>query len=160
MDDNLGDKILKEYMNRTNKQDIITKLDITESIYDSWEKINKTQLKKINLYLEQKQIKSKLKIRNIPEINFDSESSMDDSDADSDTDNKFLRKEPGYEHQQIQTDKRTTSLLHRKNQIQEKINKLIDLENNKKIGQNEFRQAMNILQDEMDKLVKTNFVML
>lgn len=156
MNDNLGDKILKEYMNKTSKHDIITKLNVTESIYDSWEKINKTQLKKINLYLEQKQMKSKLKIRNIPELNSDSESSTieTETDSESDVDNKFLRKEPGYEHQQIQTDKRTTTLLHRKNQIQEKINKLIDLENNKKIGQNEFRQAMNILQDEMENVNK------
>lgn len=155
MDDNLGDKILKEYMNRTSKHDIITKLDITESIYDSWEKINKTQLKKINTYLEQKQMKSKLKIRNVPEINFDSDSESSAVETDSDVDdNKFLRKEPGYEHQQTPTDKRTTTLLHRKNQIQEKINKLIDLENSKKIGQNEFRQAMNILQDEMENVNK------
>jgi hypothetical protein len=141
-------------MNRTSKHDIITKLDITDSIYESWEKINKTQLKKINLYLEKKQMKSKLKIRNIPEINCDSDSSTIDTDPDSDMDNKFLRKEPGYEHHQIHIDKRTTTLLHRKNQIQEKINKLIDLENNKKIGQNEFHKAMNILQDEMENVNK------
>ena len=152
MDDNLGDKILKEYMNGTSKSDIITTLNITEQIYDSWAKINKIQLKRINDYMEKQQLKSKLKIRNIPpELNFDSSDELSDIETDSDSDNKFLHKEPGYEHYLPTTDKR---IMYRKNHIQDKINKLSELNDHKKIGATEYMQAMNILQTEMDNINK------
>lgn len=153
MDENLGDRILKEYMKKTSKPELLKKLDITESIYESWLRINRAQLKKIDLYIEQQHLKSKLKIRNLPEINFDS---SEDSDTDSDTNNRFLRKEPGPEHSTTtipsSSDKRTTILTHRKSKIQKKINQLIDLESEGKIGQNEYNKAMDMLRDEMENV--------
>ncbi len=150
MDDNLGDKILKEYMNGISKSDILTKLEITEKLYDSWVKVNRAELKKVDSYLEKQQLKSKLKIRNLPELNFDSSSELSsDIETDSDTDNKFLHKEPGYEHYLPKTDKR---IEHRKNHIQDKINKLFELKERNKIGSSEFVQAMTILQNEMDNI--------
>ena len=88
MDDFLGDKILKEYMNGLSKDEIISNLQISENTYNYWEKINKSELKRINQFLEKQKLKNVLKIKTIPELEFDS-----DDDDITIHHNKFLHKE-------------------------------------------------------------------
>lgn len=151
MDTNLGDKILREYMKQTSKEDILQKLEIDDTVYYTWLKINKTELERIDDYLQKKKLKSKLKIRNIPELN---DSDIESDGEDSDTSNKFLYKEPSPAEYQVHQQKKIVTLQHRRNIIQDKMNRLNDLETSKKIGHNEYLQAIKILNDEMDNVNK------
>jgi hypothetical protein len=149
METNLGDKILKEYMKQTSKEEIIQKLEIDESMYNSWQQINKSVLDKIDEQLQKKKLRSTLKIRNIPEIDDDDE---DEEEEEGVVQNKFLYKEPiplDYQHHQ---QKKIMTLQHRKNQIQDKMNRLNDLESQKKIGHSEYLHAIKILNDEMENV--------
>ena len=139
MDDNLGDQILKEYMKCTSKSDILKKLNINDSIYDSWIKINRNELKKIDTYIEKQNIKLKLKIRNLPELNIESE-----SETDSDVENN-LYKEPTIDK---------AVLIRRKTDIHKKINKLTELLNEGRLNQSEFDKAKTLLQDEINHINK------
>jgi hypothetical protein len=148
METHLGDKILKEYMKQTSKEEIIQKLNIDETMYNSWQQINKSVLDKIDEHLQKRKLRSTLKIRNIPEMD------DDDEEEDSTVQNKFLYKEPiplDYQHHQ---QKKIMTLQHRKNQIQDKMNRLNDLESQKKIGHNEYLHAIKILNDEMENVNK------
>lgn len=149
METNLGDKILKEYMKQTSKEEIIQKLEIDESMYNSWQQINKSVLDKIDEQMQKKKLRSVLKIRHVPEIDDD-----DDEEDEGTVQNKFLYKEPiplDYQHHQ---QKKIMTLQHRKNQIQDKMNRLNDLESQKKIGHNEYLHAIKILNDEMENVNK------
>lgn len=148
MENNLGDKILKEYMKQTSKEEIIQKLEIDESMYNSWQQINKSVLDKIDEHLQKKKLRSTLKIRNVPEMNDDE----DDEEEENVVHNKFLYKEPiplDYQHHH---QKKMMTLQHRQSQIQDKMNRLNDLVKQKKIGQDEYHHAIKILKDEMDNV--------
>lgn len=149
MENNLGDKILKEYMKQTSKEEILQKLEIDEAMYNSWLQINKSVLDKIDVHLEQKKLRSTLKIKNLP--NFDD---TDEDETEEGNHNKFLYKEPiplDYQHHQH---KKIMTLQHRQNQIQDKINRLNDLVKQKKIGQDEYHHAIKILNEEMDNVIR------
>lgn len=168
--DNLGDQILQEYIKGTNRDDIIEKLKITEDIYTSWEKINRTELSKIDEILEKRRMNKKLKIKSIPII----DSECDDSDEDvivhtpPPSKGQFLKKESRVVHeyaQQIsqameQKNQESEKLVQlnalkiKYNELQEKINKLIDLESQKRIGKHEYAKATCILNEELNA-VKT-----
>lgn len=175
--DNLGDQILQEYIKGVSRDDIIKKLNITEDIYTSWEKINRTELSKIDEILEKRRMNKKLKIKSIPLI----DSECDDSDEDGvggvsthhhptspPSKGQFLKKEPRVIHeyaQQIsqameQKNQESEKLVQlntlklKYNELQEKMNKLIDLESQKRIGKHEYTKATCILNEELN-VVKT-----
>lgn len=137
MDDNLGDKILSEYMKNLPKESIINNLMISEEIYNTWKKINKSELKQVDVYLQKQLLKNKLKIKTLP---------VDDDDDDVEVEHVVEV------HEDV--DRKVHALIARKNQIQDKINKLIDLESNKRIGQLEFNKAIQILNDEITLINK------
>lgn len=167
---NLGDHILQEYLKGTPRDDIIEKLNISDEIFMSWEKINKAELSKINEILEKRRMNKNLKITTVPPL--DSE----DSDCNESDDNQnqsihhrpskkqFLKKEPRIIHeyaQQInqameQKNQESEKLIQlgllktKYNELQEKINKLIDLESQKRIGKHEYNRATSILKQELN----------
>jgi len=168
--DNLGDHILQEYIKGVSKDDIIEKLNIPEQIYISWEKINKTELSKIDEILEKRRMNKKLKIKTIPIIDSDCDESDDDVAHFNQTTHhppskgQFLKKEPRIVHeyaQQIsqameQKNQESEKLIQlgilktKYNDLQEKINKLIDLESQKRIGKHEYNRATSILNEELN----------
>lgn len=153
MENNLGDKILKEYMKQTSKEEILQKLEIDEAMYNSWLQINKSVLDKIDAHLEQKKLRSTLKIKNLPNFD-DTDDENEDENEEEKVHNKFLYKEPiPLDYQQHQH-KKIMTLQHRQNQIQDKINRLNDLVKQKKIGQDEYHHAIKILNEEMDNVIR------
>lgn len=169
--DNLGDQILQEYIKGVSRDDIIEKLGITEQIYTSWEKINKTELSKIDAILEKKRLNKKLKIKNVPSL---IDSDCDESDEDDilypisspPSKGQFLKKESRVVHeyaQQIsqameQKNQESEKLVQlnalktKYNELQEKVNKLIDLEEQKRIGKHEYNRATAILFEEINSI--------
>jgi hypothetical protein len=175
---NLGDQILEEYVKGITKEDIINKLNIDDNVYTSWEKINRNELKKIDMILEKHKLNKTLKIKNIPFTDSD----YDDDDEEEEYDNSFsvihpkhshqntkghlLKREPKFVHeiaeqinnameqQTIESEKliQLNQFKTKQHEIQEKMNKLIDLESQKKIGKHEYTKAMSILTNEMNIL--------
>lgn len=141
MDKHLGDVILNEYMTGSSKTDIITKLQIPESTFNYWEKINKTELKRVDQYIEKQKLKEILKIKTVP---IDS----DDEDIPPTHHNKFFHKEPVVE--KVVDNGRIIMIVNRKQQIQEKICKLDDLLNRKVIGELEYNKSLAILNKELN----------
>lgn len=167
MDNNLGDQILQEYIKGSSKEEIITKLDIDEYLFSSWEKINKIDLQKIDNMLEKKRLCKTLKINKIPLIESDYENSDEEAITFSPpTKGQFLKKEPkiiheyaqqinqAMEQKTLESEKLTqlNALRNKYIDIQEKVNKLIDLESQKRIGKHEYTRAMNILNEELSSI--------
>lgn len=166
--ENLGDHILQEYIKGTPFVDIIEKLNISEEIYMSWEKINRTELAKIDEILEKRRMNKRLKIKTIPIIESDCDDSGDDTHLIHTPPSKkqFLKKEPRIVHeyaQQInqameQKNQESEKLIqlgvlkNKYNDLQEKINKLIDLESQKRIGKHEYNRATAILNEELNTI--------
>lgn len=175
---NLGDQILEHYIKGITKEDILNKLNIDDHVYTSWEKINRNELKKIDTILEKHKLNKTLKIKNIPFIESDYENSDDDDDDDENnnsitqqhhhqnTKGHLLKREPKFVHEiaeQINNAMQQKNLESEKliqlnqfkikqHEIQEKMNRLIDLETHKKIGKHEYTKAMGILTNEMNIL--------
>lgn len=149
MDDLLGDKILKEYMNGLTKDEIINHLQISENTYNYWQKINKNELKRINHFLEKQKLKNVLKIKTIPDLEFDS-----DDDDITIHHNKFSHKEqdnPSILEKSIHNpDMKINIIINRKHQIQEKVQKLNELQAKKVIGEQEYNKAMTMLNEELN----------
>ena len=166
--DNLGDQILQEYIKGVSKDDIMSKLNIDDYMYSSWEKINKIELKRIDAILEKKKLCKTLKIQKIPIIESDYEDSDEDVHPQSHhpTKGQFLKKEPKIIHEYAQQinqamEQKTlesekliqlNALKTKYNDLQEKINKLTDLESQKKIGKHEYTRAMSILKEELTNI--------
>lgn len=166
--ENLGDHILQEYLKGTPYVDIIEKLNISDEIYMSWEKINRTELAKIDEILEKRRMNKRLKIKTIPIIESDCDDSGDDTHLIHTPPPKkqFLKKEPRIVHeyaQQInqameQKNQESEKLIqlgalkNKYNDLQEKINKLIDLESQKRIGKHEYNRATAILNEELNTI--------
>lgn len=164
--DTLGDQILTEYLKGTSKEDVIKLLNIDDYTYSSWEKINKNELKKIDVMLEKKRLCKTLKIKTLP-LHLDSDLE-DESDDETTTHmpirGQYLKKEPRVVHQiadqinqameqkTMETEKlvQLSHLRLKQGELQEKINKMIDLESQKKIGKHDFERAMSILREEMN----------
>lgn len=164
MDQRLGDKILKEYMNGTSKKDIVQKLKISSNTFDYWEKINKNELARVDDYLERQRLKHVLKIQN---VNIPVESDEEDDEEDGEGDDngegdeeaeveeekvvyhydhhKFLHKEPAVKRIEEAEDVQQKTMVNRRLQIQEKINKLNDLHSRNVIGTGEYIKAADIL---------------
>lgn len=176
---NLGDLLLNEYIAGTSKDDILIKFNIDDSMYSMWEKINRIELKKIDAMLEKRKLRKLLKIKNIPrkfDSNPSSESGEFSTESESDEDNKsttsktrkkipYLQKEPtnyhiaeqiinAMEQKTMETEKlvQLNALKLRQNEIQEKINKFIDLDSQKKIGKIEFTRVNTILSEELNTI--------
>lgn len=168
---NLGDQILEEYIKGTTKEEILNKLNIDDNIYSSWGKINKNELKKIDTILEKHRLNRTLKIKNIPLVDSDYENSDDDTTIvtthhHQNTKGHLLKREPKFVHEiaeqinnameqkNLESEKliQLNQLKSKQHEIQEKMNKLIDLESQKKIGKHEYTKAMGILTNEMNIL--------
>jgi ribosome-binding protein aMBF1 (putative translation factor) len=170
--DNLGDHILQEYIKGISRDDIIEKLNISEQIYTSWEKINKTELSRIDEILEKRRLNKKLKIKTIPIIDSECDDSEDETvhhnshNISSTHPRQFLKKEPRVVHEYAQQisqamEQKTLEsekliqlgvLTNKYNDLQEKINKLIDLESQKRIGKHEYNRATTILNEELNAI--------
>lgn len=167
--DNLGDHILQEYIKGVSRDDIIEKLNISEQIYTSWEKINKSELSRIDEILEKRRLNKKLKIKTIPIIDSDCDESDDDTthhNTQSTHPRQFLKKEPRVVHEYAQQisqamEQKTQEsekliqlgvLKNKYNDLQDKINKLIDLESQKRIGKHEYNRATTILNEELNAI--------
>ncbi len=135
---NLGDKILHEYIKGHKQEDIVKKLNIDNEIYEKWKEINQESLDKVDEMLKKRELSSSLKITSIPNLL---------------EDNKFLYKEPP---NPLITSKniQTMTLENRKQRLQDKLDKLNGLESQGKIGHNEYLQASKILNDEMENINK------
>lgn len=172
---NLGDLLLNEYIAGTSKNDILSKFNIDDTMYSMWEKINKLELKKIDAMLEKRKLRQLLKIKNVPHrLESSSSSECDESDSyeeDSEYENRshkksqYLHKEPKNYHvadqiinvmeqKTIETEKliQLNALKIRQNEIQEKINKFIDLDSQKKIGKIEFTRVTTILSEDLNNI--------
>jgi hypothetical protein len=156
----LGDQILQEYIKGASKDDIFEKLHIDDYIYSAWEKINKVELKKLDLILEKKKLCKTLKINTIPII----DSEFEESDEEHvPSKGQFLKKEPKIIHEfanqinqamekkMLESDilVQLSALRTEQNKLQDKINKLIDLDSNNRIGKHEFNKCTSKLNEEM-----------
>ena len=177
----LGDQILQEYIKGSSKDDILAKLNIDEYLYTSWQKINKQDLKKIDIMLEKRQLCKTLKIKMVPMIDSDYEHEEEESDDEDmhtyhhhpPNKGQFLKKEPKIVHQiaeqihnameqkTLETEKLTqlNTLRLKKGELQEKINRMIDLESQKKIGKYDFDRAMSTLTEQMNSIVQKIIVL-
>lgn len=173
-DTNLGDRILEEYIKGITKEEILNKLNIDDHVYISWEKINRNELIKIDMILEKHKLNKTLKIKNIPLIDSDYENSDEDDNSFSithqhhhqNTKGHLLKREPKFVHEiaeqinnameqkNLESEKliQLNQLKLKQHEIQEKMNRLIDLETHKKIGKHEYTKAMGILTNEMNIL--------
>ena len=165
MDQHLGDKILEKYMNGRSKQDIIHTLKISENTFNYWEKINKNELARVDEYLEKQRLKQVLKIQQsviIPTTDSDDTSSSADEEDEEAVKveeveeeekkpvyhydhHKFLYKEPIVKKVVEDEDVVKMTSVFRRQQIQEKINKLNDLYARNVIGKAEYTKAASIL---------------
>jgi len=160
---NLGDQILQEYIKGVSKDDILEKLNINDYIYSSWEKINKIELKKLDLILEKRKLCKSLKINTIPTLDSEFEES-DEEHYHIPSKGQFLKKEPKVVHEfanqinqamekkMLESDTliQLSTLRTEQNKLQEKINKLIDLDSNNRIGKHEFNKCTSKLNEEMN----------
>lgn len=178
MDQRLGDKILEKYMNGESKTDIIHTLNISENAFNYWEKLNKNELARVDDYLEKQRLKHVLKIQsvNIPttdsddddeEVGGDDEKDVEEEEEEKKVEeeeetkpaavyhydhHKFLHKEPIVQ-KLSEEDVRKMTIINKRQQLQEKINKLNDLHTRRVIGQEEYIKAANILQKQLSSLL-------